>query len=183
MPSFRILYMPISLVIHAYEQERGGAAGALVRSSEIVSGSIFLYYPTKNEMIAHIEELYTHRLPVSKLRHVQNQLLLHQLILELLELGNAGYEAEEADSQPSIDRSIAYLEKHYNERITREKLAVMAGVSNSHFSILLKQQTGFSPSEYLSRLRVHRAKELLLSESGTLREIAQKVGYKDEFLS
>ncbi|GGG20295.1 helix-turn-helix domain-containing protein [Paenibacillus aceti] len=169
------------LVIHAYEQERGGAAGALVRSSEIVSSSIFRYYPTKTEMITHIEELYTHRLPVSELRHVQNQLLLHQLLLELLEQQNAGFEAAETDSQPSIDRSIAYLEMHYSERITREKLAAMAGVSHSHFSILFKQQTGFSPSEYLSRLRVHRAKELLLSESGTLREIAQKVGYKDEF--
>ncbi|MDQ0493618.1 AraC-like DNA-binding protein [Paenibacillus brasilensis] len=33
----------------------------------------------------------------------------------------------------------------------------------------------------MSRLRVHRAKELLISGSDTLREIALKVGYKDEF--
>ncbi|WMT38974.1 helix-turn-helix domain-containing protein [Paenibacillus sp. D2_2] len=60
-------------------------------------------------------------------------------------------------------------------------MAKAAGVSTSHFSVLFKQHTSFSPSEYLSRLRVHRAKELLIIGSSTLREIATKVGYKDEF--
>lgn len=109
---------------------------------------------------------------------MQNQILFHQILLYLLEQQDAKYIASD---KPSMERSITYLETHFNEKITREQLAAMAGVSPSHYSTLFKQLNGFSPNEYLSRLRVHRAKELLISGSGTLREIALKVGYHDEF--
>lgn len=166
------------LVIRGVEQHSGSAAGAMMRSSEIASTAAVQIYADEPGIVADIEELYTHRLPVSEMRHVQNQIIFHQLIYRILERQNTELESDE---QPSMERSIAYLEHHFAEKITREQLAKAAGVSTSHFSVLFKQHTGFSPSEYLSRLRVHRAKELLISGSGTLREIALKVGYKDEF--
>jgi AraC-like DNA-binding protein len=98
--------------------------------------------------------------------------------MSLLERMEARYAASE---QPSMERSITYIENHFSEKITTEGLSEIAGVSRSHYSILFKQLTGFPPNEYLSRLRVHRAKELLISGTASLREIALKVGYKDEF--
>lgn len=117
-------------------------------------------------------------MPDREIRHVQNQILFHQILLQLLEQQETRFEVSE---QPSMERSITYLENHFSEKISREQLAAIAGVSGSHYSTLFKQFTGFTPNEYLSRLRVHRAKELLLNSSSTLREIALKVGYKDEF--
>ncbi|MDI4649529.1 helix-turn-helix domain-containing protein [Cohnella hashimotonis] len=171
--------------LHAYKlaigtREPVGAArtGAAVRNSEAVSGTAIQYFPYEPDIAAQAEELYVHRSPGSEIRHIRNQILLHQIILRLLERQEA---AHAAGVQPSMARSVAYMETHYSDKITRELLAEIAGVSASHYSMLFKQRTGFSLSDYLSRLRVHRAKELLLGGTGTLREIAQKVGYKDEF--
>jgi AraC-like DNA-binding protein/ABC-type Fe3+-hydroxamate transport system substrate-binding protein len=166
------------LVISTREQTSSLTAGAMIRKSEAASSSNIQFFPYEPAITASVEELYIHRLPENEIRHVQNQIVFHQIILQLLE----GQEAKNASSEkPSMESSISYLENHYSDKITREQLAGIAGVSASHYSILFKQNTGFSPNEYLSRLRVHRAKELLLSGSGTLREIALKVGYKDEF--
>ncbi|WP_312886426.1 helix-turn-helix domain-containing protein [Paenibacillus plantarum] len=166
------------LIINTQERERSVHAGVMTRKSELTSSSVIHFFPYEPAIVSHMEELYIHRLPVNEIRHAQNQLVFHHVILQVLKGLEAKYTANE---QPSLEHSITYLENHYSEKITRERLAEIAGVSQSHYSILFKQLTGFSPSEYLSRLRVNRAKELLISGSGTLREIALKVGYKDEF--
>ncbi|ANY67770.1 AraC family transcriptional regulator [Paenibacillus sp. BIHB 4019] len=166
------------LVIGTIEQQRSLSAGAVVRKSEIAGGLNSLFILHAPAVVSQMEELYVHRLPAHEVRHMQNQILFHQILLYLLEQMDAKYATSD---KPSMERSVAYLENHFNEKITREQLAAMAGVSPSHYSTLFKQLNGFSPNEYLSRLRVHRAKELLITGSGTLREIALKVGYHDEF--
>ncbi|SFL24092.1 AraC-type DNA-binding protein [Paenibacillus sp. 1_12] len=166
------------LVIGTMEQARSALSGAMMRKSEVAFNSNIQFFPHEPASVAKVEELYIHRSPESETRHVKNQIVFHQIILQLLDLQESKYAASE---QPSMERSMAYLENHYSDKITRERLAEIAGVSKSHYSTLFKQLTGFSPNEYLSRLRVHRAKELLLNGTGTLREIALKVGYKDEF--
>lgn len=166
------------LTIRIQEQKRALPAGAMMQKSEIASTSNMLLFPYEPAIVSNVKELYLHRLPDRETRHVQNQMLFHQIILQLLELQET---INTVSEQPSMERSITYLENHFSEKIRREHLASIAGVSLSHYSTLFKHLTGFSQSEYLSRLRVHRSKELLLNGSGTLREIALKVGYKDEF--
>ncbi|QGG55660.1 helix-turn-helix domain-containing protein [Paenibacillus sp. B01] len=130
-------------------------------------------------LASQLEELFVHRLPRTEIRHVQNQLLFHQLLLRLLPHGQAK-QAPDAEL-PSMERSVAYLEERFAEEVTRERLAEIAGVSASHYTRLFKLHTGFTPSDYWSRLRINRAKELLLGGADSLRDIAHKVGYKDEF--
>lgn len=170
--------------LHVYQLsigvlEQGTLHGDVMpRRSEVVSITEPRFFPNEPAIANDVEQLYVHRMPDSEARHMRNQMLFHHILLQLLErleVVNAGGE------HPSLERSIAYMENHYRDKITRARLAEIAGVSQSHYSILFKQLTGFSPNEYLSRLRVHRAKELLIGGSSTLREIAQKVGYKDEF--
>ncbi|MFE4713919.1 helix-turn-helix domain-containing protein [Paenibacillus sp. NPDC056722] len=166
------------LSIGIWEPPTSPPASSMVRRSEVLGGSNLHFFLCEPDIVAKVEELYLYRSPIHEARHVKNQIVFHQIIAELLEREDAKYAVSD---QPSMDRSITYLENHFSEKITREQLAALAGISSSHYSILFKRLTGFSPQEYLSRLRVHRAIELLISGSGTLREIAQKVGYKDEF--
>ncbi|MEK8127123.1 helix-turn-helix domain-containing protein [Paenibacillus filicis] len=171
--------------LHAYKLTIGirepmqpAQAGVIVRSSEVVFSASFQLLANEPSMVSQVEELYLHRSPADEARHVENQILFHQILLQLLKKRDAKYAASE---QPSMERSITYLENHFVHKITREQLAEMAGITPSHYSILFKQLKGFSPKEYLSRLRVHRAIELMIGGSLTLREIALQVGYKDEF--
>lgn len=171
--------------LHAYklsigisEQTISQYSGSMIRGSELIDGKNVRILQNEPGIVAMLEELYLCRSPAYEARHVQNQMVFYRIIFELL--SRTGRVPSD-NGQPSMERSIAYMENHFKDKITREQLAAMAGVSSSHYSILFKRLTGFSPQEYLSRLRVHRAVELLIGGSGTLREIAQKVGYKDEF--
>ena len=60
-------------------------------------------------------------------------------------------------------------------------LAADVGFSTSHFSARFHAVTGFSATEYVKRLRMARARELLLTTDRGIADIAAEVGYPDQF--
>lgn len=81
----------------------------------------------------------------------------------------------------AIDMTIDYMVNHFSGCLSLEDLSSIAGISKSHYSRLFKKYTGYSPIEYLTQLRIGRAKELFSLSDYKLKEIANAVGYKDEF--
>ena len=59
-------------------------------------------------------------------------------------------------------------------------LAQAVHMSPSHFSRVFKQQTGFSPYDYVLVSRLNRAKEYLQKTSMTVSEIAYEVGFNSD---
>lgn len=72
-----------------------------------------------------------------------------------------------------------YLENHYAEDITLEDIAEQVNISPQYFSKLIKKTTGFNFIDWLSMLRVKKAKELLTNSNLTVKEVCFMVGYKD----
>ncbi|MNI26685.1 HTH-type transcriptional activator Btr [compost metagenome] len=85
------------------------------------------------------------------------------------------------DTTAAIELTQDYMTSHYQEPLTLEGLAQMAGLSMSHYSRLFKKIIGYSPIDYLTHLRMDRAKELLSLSDYRLKSIASSVGYTDEF--
>ena len=85
------------------------------------------------------------------------------------------------DVYQTIERSIAYMLGHLNERIKVVDLARMANLSAAHFTALFKQKTGHPPINFIIRLRMHQACHLLKINNLSVREIAATLGYKDPF--
>lgn len=73
--------------------------------------------------------------------------------------------------------SIRYLTEHYDLPITVNQLAEMENYNVTYYNDWFKQQTGCSPSLYLRKMRIDRAKKLLLESNHTMMEIAVMVGY------
>jgi two-component system, response regulator YesN len=72
-----------------------------------------------------------------------------------------------------------YLEMHYAEDISLEDVAEQVSISPQYFSKLIKKNTGFNFIDWLSMLRVKKAKELLTNSNLTVKEVCFMVGYKD----
>lgn len=72
-----------------------------------------------------------------------------------------------------------YLETHYAEDISLEDMAAYVNISPPYFSKLIKKNTGFNFIDWLSMLRVKKAKELLTNSNYTVKEVCFMVGYKD----
>jgi AraC-like DNA-binding protein len=68
------------------------------------------------------------------------------------------------------------LHSEFAEELTAEALAATAGLSRWHFQRCFRAAFGASPHEYLSRLRLQRAKELL-ARGGAVTEVCMAVGF------
>ena len=67
-----------------------------------------------------------------------------------------------------IHRCTQYISANYKERITLEDTARMVYLSPAYLSRIFKQETGVTFNEYLNRVRVNKAKELLAYELTSL---------------
>ena len=85
------------------------------------------------------------------------------------------------DSQMLIQRTKEYIDEHSNENLTVELLASIAGLSPKYYVDLFKRRYGMSTTDYISGLRINRAKQFMASTDLRLRDIAHQVGYQDEF--
>jgi AraC family transcriptional regulator len=73
-----------------------------------------------------------------------------------------------------------HLHERLGEQLRLEELARAVGMSPFHFSRRFRRSTGVPPHRYLIRLRVQRAREMLLRGAATLAEVAVRVGFYDQ---
>lgn len=79
-----------------------------------------------------------------------------------------------------IDQVKAYVSREYsNEQVSLKLISAHVRISPSHLSKIFSQETGQTITEYLTRIRIGKAKELLKTTSNKTFEIAYKVGYND----
>ena len=75
---------------------------------------------------------------------------------------------------------VDFIDSHYMEEdISLNTVANVANVSSNHFSALFSQNMGQTFIEYLTTLRMNKAKELLRCTGMRSSEIAGEIGYKD----
>jgi len=79
----------------------------------------------------------------------------------------------------SIQKAIIFIDEHFVENISLEQVASHVQLSPNYFSNLFKKTTGTSFIEYLTRLRVEKAKEILVNLNQTVYQVANAVGYHD----
>ena len=88
-----------------------------------------------------------------------------------------------ADVAPPVAvlRAVELMRRRMVEPISLEELADAAGLSPFHFARQFKTATGHPPHEYLIRLRVDRARELMRRErEWTMAAVAQDAGFADQ---
>jgi len=79
-----------------------------------------------------------------------------------------------------INKAKEYINNNYfNSHISLNTVSSFVNVSPSHFSTIFSQETGENFIEYLTKVRVKKAKELLKTTSLKSTEIAYNVGYND----
>jgi AraC-like DNA-binding protein len=139
--------------------------------------------PHANELVTLAERLFS--VMNMNAESLQRSLTSHMLIQQMM-LWWLSYDHEEHSQQQTTDQSVLatvhYMEAHFTDTLTREQLAGIAGIASTYFSVLCKRLTGVSPSDYLERLRVHRAAELLLQgreNKGDLAEVSNHSGFRD----
>ena len=85
-----------------------------------------------------------------------------------------------ASSQESVLGSILhYIHHNFTSNITLESIAPLFGYNHSYLGKIFRKKMGVSFNEYIDRLRIDRAKELLLQDNTKVYSISKQVGYKN----
>lgn len=84
---------------------------------------------------------------------------------------------EKKNSMERLEQAVAYIGAHYCEKITLDEVAASVFMSAHYFSTCFRKVMNVSFSEYVARLRVFRARELLRTTDKSVVEISLECGF------
>ncbi len=79
----------------------------------------------------------------------------------------------------AVEFMLQYIHDNYADDVTLGDLADKVNISRNYLSDIFKKVTGETFNNYLTRVRMERAKELLLGKNRLVYEVAAEVGYKN----
>jgi|GEM_PF-360347 len=137
----------------------------------------FVDHPVDN-MLAQLVHHY--RQP-GLLHQMQCQILLLQILKEAAQWGESHMAANTADEHvmPKLVIIKNYLYEHYGRDVRIHDLEHVSGLSKNYILALFRKHVGMSPMQYLTWIRINKARELAIQSSLSIGEIARLVGYVD----
>jgi two-component system, response regulator YesN len=90
------------------------------------------------------------------------------------------YHARFGEGQTNhVHKAMAYIQEHVEDDIGLQQAAKYVHVHPNHLSELFRKETGTTFGEYVTNLKIERAKELLASSPAKISEVAYRLGYED----
>ena len=133
-------------------------------------------------MIAERESNQVGRYFMFKTHLMQMLLLVMREIAHIEKCDQKGCNFESYNKSYAVNRIINYLNENYEHKISLEQIAHNMYLSPVYISKIFKEETGESPINYLIKIRLEKAKDILLnSDSGSIKNIANQVGYDDVY--
>ncbi len=105
---------------------------------------------------------------------------LNELADELDGLPPGRPEEKDAVRNPAVHKAVEYMREHYDENLTAQQVADVAGITAGYLSTLFTQHLGCGFVEYLNEIRIEYACTYLQQNFLKNYEIAYRVGFKDE---
>ncbi len=112
-------------------------------------------------------------------RQHESAVRLLTIFAEHLSMVNNQIVVRDQNSEPPvITRAKQFINEHQTEELSLEQVASAVHTSKFYFCKMFKKATGINFTDYLSRLRTERAKNLLLNPNLRVSEIAYEVGFQ-----
>lgn len=133
-------------------------------------------------MIAEKESSQVGRYFMLKTHLMQMLLLIMREISDGDGISQRGCNFESYNKSYAVNRIISYLNENYDQKISLEQIAHNMFLSPVYISKIFKEETGESPINYLIKIRLEKAKDILLNGGGgSIKSIANQVGYDDVY--
>lgn len=125
-----------------------------------------------------LREAYFHTRVLSPKQYESVQQLLKIFAQHLAIVANQVVFRSEHSEPPLITRAREFIAGNYSEDLSLAAVAKAVHMSTFYFCKQFKKATGLNFTNYLGRVRVERAKELLLNPNARVSEIAYEVGFQ-----
>ncbi|AOY77133.1 response regulator transcription factor [Clostridium formicaceticum] len=82
-------------------------------------------------------------------------------------------------SENVLEAAMSYIEKNFTEKITLDTVANFVHLHPQYFSKYFKKNLGITFTDYIAKLRIEKAKNLMIHPEKTIAQVALEVGYTD----
>lgn len=135
------------------------------------------------EMVSEQESTHAGKYFMLK-AHLMRMLLL--IVREVFEGTSSekqkSYNFESYNKNYVVKKIITYLNENYHSKISLDQIAKNMYLSPVYISKIFKEETGESPINYLIKIRLEKARKILMNgENGSIKHIATSVGYDDVY--
>lgn len=149
----------------------------LRKALNAVNPPVFHYSPALEHCMERL--LTEHRRPSD-----ESPIVARAILIELMVWITRDYrddmlrkDHEPRGYSPVISKVLEWLEKNLDQNASVGDLAAIAGLSESYFRTWFHRELGSSPSDYVTQLRIERAKKLLSGPKRSVTDIAMDLGY------
>ncbi|KIL41219.1 AraC family transcriptional regulator [Gordoniibacillus kamchatkensis] len=105
--------------------------------------------------------------------------LLQQLLTAIAQ--NMKKENQNFSISLKAEKIIQYMHEHIQDKITLAQLSDLVQLSPTYLSRAFKEITGYSIIEFFNKMKMDKAKEMILEGNRKIKEVAGALGYTDEF--
>ncbi|WP_010240751.1 AraC family transcriptional regulator [Clostridium arbusti] len=105
--------------------------------------------------------------------------ILQQLIFEIND--NLKRQRENYAITLKVEKIIKYMHENISSAVTLTELSEIISLSPTYLSRIFKDTTGYSVIEFFNKMKIDKAKELMSEGDRKVKEIAETIGFKDEF--
>ncbi|MGC5772718.1 response regulator transcription factor [Paenibacillus pabuli] len=117
--------------------------------------------------------------PAQYLAEIYNSRYIRELVNNVSTLMEKLAHCADYNSRDNeMKRMLDYIDRHYSDNLRLEMLSGLFNYSRSYLGQLFKSHTGEYFNDYLDRVRIQKAKEML-SQGMKVYEVAEKVGYSN----
>ncbi len=110
------------------------------------------------------------------------QMLLEHVLIQIKRVQMSQFESRDRDAtwkDDMVDAVLSMMEKDITRNYDFHAIARAQNISITYFRSIFKSITGLSPVEYLNRVRILRALELLQTTTFSVSEVGERVGFYD----
>ncbi|XEC94871.1 AraC family transcriptional regulator [Paenibacillus tarimensis] len=155
----------------------GNRVAEILKDLDLLSSGTF-YLGSPDITFKHIQEMASLLQSPHPTTGLETSAVLYRLILDIFRYGSRTELRSRKHHMDILSPVLVYIDANFNRTITLNELAGLLGVSPQHVCVLFQQALGVRPIEYVTRIRIRKAKELLLLDpEAEVKSVASQVGY------
>ncbi|MFD2572680.1 AraC family transcriptional regulator [Spirosoma soli] len=178
-------HLPYATVVHFMENFWGDRFLSLpenkplrlaldrARSGLLLTGTLNAYVAERMEKLRHAEGPH-------RIMNLMDCLLAIAQSNEVIVLSSIGFQYDLSESENErVNAIYDYTLRHFNQRITLEEIASVAGLVPNSFCRYFKSRTGKTYSQFLTEIRVGAACKLLIENRVGIKQICFESGFNN----
>lgn len=107
------------------------------------------------------------------------RMMLEQLLLAISQ--NLDRQPQNFAASLKVEKIIQHMHSNIDGKITLPALSEIVRMTPGYLSRTFKEATGYTIVEYFNKLKIDKAKELMIEGNKKVKEVAKELGFSDEF--